>query len=218
MTAFDHTVLHLRNISQHLYGKLLFQKLLHPGIQHGRHLVKDHAADMTVLFVFQKALYIGSQGNTHATAVYDQDRRCICGGGQIIGAGSGGDSSYTIIIPHDSLHHCDLTVRCVLCQKIPGSVSICKKRIQVSGSCTDHTAVEHRIYVIRAAFKRSHLKATVHQRLKQPAGDQGFSASAGTCRKKYSRDLHLNLLPSSAAGNDIDRILTHHHMIPSDRF
>ena len=78
--------------------------------------------------------------------------------------------------------------------------------------------MEHRIYVIRAAFKRSHLKATVHQRLKQPAGDQGFSASAGTCRKKYSRDLHLNLLPSSAAGNDIDRILTHHHMIPSDRF
>lgn len=63
--------------------------------------------------------------------------------------------------PSSSSSHCDLTVRCVLCQKIPGSVSICKKRIQVSGSCTDHTAVEHRIYVIRAAFKRSHLKATV---------------------------------------------------------
>ena len=92
-----------------------------------------------------------------------------------------------------------------------------KKRIQVSGSCTDHTAVEHRIYVIRAAFKRSHLKATVHQRLKQPAGDQGFPLPLAPAARSILGSSPKSP-PSSVAGNDIDRILTHHHMIPSDRF
>ena len=154
MAAFDHTVLHFRDISQHFYRKLLFQKFFHPGIQHWRHLVKDHALDMAVVFIFQKAFHIGSQRHTHPTAVYDQDHRRIRNRSQIIGTGSGCGASHTVIISHNAFHYRNLTVSGILCQKISRTISICKKSIQVPGFCSDHTAVEHRINIVRSAFKR----------------------------------------------------------------
>ena len=61
MSAFYHTVLYLWHIAQHFNTKLFFYQLFHSGIKHGRHLIKNHAFYMAVLFIFHKSFYVSSK-------------------------------------------------------------------------------------------------------------------------------------------------------------
>ena len=112
MSALDHTVLHLRNITKNLNSQFFLQKFLHSRIQHRRHLIKDHTSDMAVFSVFHKTPDISSQRYAHPPAVHDQNNRCICHFGKIIGTGSGCRSRHTVIKSHNAFHDCNLTVLC----------------------------------------------------------------------------------------------------------
>ena len=190
MTALDHTVLYLWHISKNLHLKLFFHQLLHSGIKHGRHLVKDHAFDMAFLFVLHKTFDISCQGNTHSSAVYHKDDRSICGICQVIGACFRGYSTHAVIIAHNTFHHCNIAVCCIFSKQVSGSLGICKKGVQITGFRPDDSGMKHGIYIIRSAFKRCHFHFSIDQCLQKSAGNQSFATTAGSCRKKYSWNIH----------------------------
>ena len=163
MSALDHTVLHLRNITKNLNSQFFLQKFLHSRIQHRRHLIKDHTSDMAVFSVFHKSPDISRQRYTHPPAVHDQNNRCICHFGKIIGTGSGCRSRHAVIKSHNAFHDCNLTVLCSSGKEISGYFRLCKKGVQVSGFCSDHPAVEHRIDIVRTTFKGCRFDTTFHK-------------------------------------------------------
>ena len=193
--AFGHkqlqgTATYLANFLAAECGKLFFHQLLHSGIKHGRHLVKDHAFDMAFLFVLHKTFDISCQGNTHSSAVYHKDDRSICGICQVIGACFRGYSTHAVIIAHNTFHHCNIAVCCIFSKQVSGSLGICKKGIQISGFRPDDSGMKHGIYIIRSAFKRCHFHFSIDQCLQKSAGDQCFATAAGSCCKKYSWNIH----------------------------
>ena len=165
MTAFNQAVLHPWHIAKNLDSQLFLNQFFHPWIQHGRHLVKDHAFNVAILFIFQKPFDIGNQRNTHSFAVYDQDHRSIRNICQIISTGFRGRACHSVIISHNAFHNSQITVLCVFLKQISGNIWRCKKGVKISGFGTDHLAVEHGINIIRPAFKGSCSDPSVYKHL-----------------------------------------------------
>ena len=145
---------------------------------------------MAVLFVLHKTFDISCQRNAHPSAVYHKDNRSICGICQVIGACLRGNPSHTVIIAHNTFHHCNITVCRIFPKQISGCLGICKKGVQISGFRPDDSGMEHGIYIIRSAFKRCYFHFSIDQCLQKSAGDQSFATAAGPCCKKYSWNIH----------------------------
>ena len=161
MTAFQKTVFQFRQITIHFDRQLFFDHLLHPGIQHSRDPVQDHAFDMAVLFVFQKSLNKRNNRHTHTPAVYKKNCRRVGGIRQIPGTGADRDTRQAIIVTHDPLDHRHIRVGCVFFEEKTGGVFIGKKSIQIAAFCTDHFRVEHGINIIRSAFEGDYFQTSV---------------------------------------------------------
>ena len=183
MAAFDHTILYFWHIAKSFDSQFLFHQLFHSGVKHRGHLIEDHTLYAAVFFVFHKTLYVGSEGNTHSLAVYDQNYRSIRNPRQIIGACLCGGSSNSIVKSHDPFHHRHFTVCTVFGKKRSGDLFPCEKGIQIPGFGSNDLGVEHRVNIIRSAFKRDCFDSPVYKHLQKSAGQKGFPAPAGSCRK-----------------------------------
>ena len=179
MTAVDDTVCHLRHIAQHFYIQIFFQEIFHTFVHHGGKLIQNHPPYLIVSPKFQKTFHISRHGQTHASAVQHKHRRCTGHTGQFIGAGMNRNTAHAVIKAHHAFHHCNIRIPGILCQQITGNCFTCKECIQVPGFCPQHLAVEHRVYIIRTAFKRSGFQPPLLQCLEDSAGNQRLPAAAG---------------------------------------
>ena len=119
----------------------------------------------------------------YSLAVYDQNYRSIRNPRQIIGACLCGGSGNSIVKSHDPFHHRHFTVCTVFGKKRSGDLFPREKGIQIPGFGSNDLGVEHRVNIIRSAFKRDCFDSPVYKHLQKSAGQKGFPAPAGSCRK-----------------------------------
>ena len=179
MSALQCAVFQLRHISCHFHRQRRLNEPFQPRIKHGGNPVQDHPFDVTVFLIFQKSLDIGNYGYAHTFTVYNKNSRRVCGVRHVPGAGPDCGASNTVVVAHNSFQNSQVAVFAVFFQQPANSISSGKKGIQISASAANNPAVKHRVNIVRSAFKGSQPDPFAHQRLQDPAGDHGLSASAG---------------------------------------
>ena len=100
-----------------------------------------------------------------------------------------------VIVAHDPLDEGQTGAHTVSFQQMAGLVLPQEKQIQVAAFGPDDLTVKHGVDVIRAALEGHRLQMPVHQRLKDGAGNGGFSTPAGRGAQQQPGGAHTRPSP-----------------------
>ena len=198
MPALQYEIGHLRDVSQWFDTHLPHEG--GDGVEDLLgHLVEDDPANVVLCEVLE-SLQDGDRRERSALGVHQEDDRDAELVGDVVGAREGSVERHAVVESHHALDHGDVHGLGGPSEQVAEHRLLHEVGVQVLGPGPDGAGMEHRIYVVGPAFERGDLQPAVHQRLQEPAGDQGLPASAGRCGYHESGKAHLPLTTAMYTG------------------
>ena len=145
-------VLYIRHISENTYLALFFNQILQLAVSTLGDLVQDHALNIGILPEVNHPFDHRNHRQAHAFSVHKKHDGRAGDTGQIVGRSLCTDAN-SVIEAHNAFHYGELHIFTIAGKKISRHLLVRKISIQVPGTGSHYTHVEHRINVIRSALE-----------------------------------------------------------------